>query len=121
VVEYRLDDPGLLEAEQRYRLLSTILDPDQAPAPELAVPYRERWEIEGALDELRSHQRGPRVVLGSKHSDWVYQEAYGYLCTHYAIRRLMHDAALQADFDPDRLSFIRGLRAGRRSTRTQHG
>jgi hypothetical protein len=121
VVEYRIDDPALPAAEQRYRLLTTILDPEQAPAPELAALYRERWEIEGALDELKSHQRGPRVVLRSKHPDGVYQEAYGYLCTHYAIRRLMHDAALRADIDPDRLSFIRGLRAARRSTRTQPG
>ena len=121
VVEYRIDDPGLPATEQRYRLLTTILNHDQAPAPELAALYRERWEIEGALDELKSHQRGPRVVLRSKHPDGVYQEAYGYLCTHYAIRRLMHDAALQADLDPDRLSFIRGLRAARRSTRTQPG
>jgi Insertion element 4 transposase N-terminal/Transposase DDE domain len=121
VVEYRLDDPGLPAAEQRYRLLTTILDPEQAPASELAALYRERWEIEGALDELKSHQRGPRVVLRSKHPDGVYQEAFGYLCTHYAIRRLMHDAALRADIDPDRLSFIRGLRAARRSTRTQPG
>jgi Insertion element 4 transposase N-terminal/Transposase DDE domain len=121
VIEYRIDDPTLPASEQRYRLLTTILDPDQAPAPELAALYRERWEIEGALDELKSHQRGPRVVLRSKHPDGVYQEAYGYLCTHYAIRRLMHDAALKADLDPDRLSFIRGLRAARRSTRTQPG
>jgi Insertion element 4 transposase N-terminal/Transposase DDE domain len=121
VVEYRLDEPALPAAEQRYRLLTTILDPEQAPASELAALYRERWEIEGALDELKSHQRGPRVVLRSKHPDGVYQEAFGYLCTHYAIRRLMHDAALRADIDPDRLSFIRGLRAARRSTRTQPG
>ena len=121
VVEYRIGDPGLTDSEQRYRLVTTILDPEQAPAAELAALYRERWEIEGALDELKSHQRGPRVVLRSKHPDGVYQEAYGYLCTHYAVRRLMHDAALQADIDPDRLSFIRGLRAARRSTRTQPG
>jgi hypothetical protein len=121
VVVYTLDDPALPDRERSYRLLSTILDPQRAPAPELAALYRERWEIEGALDELKSHQRGPRVVLRSKHPDGVYQEAYGYLCTHYAIRRLMHDAALKADLDPDRLSFIRGLRAARRSTRTQPG
>jgi hypothetical protein len=121
VVEYTLEDPGLPQADQRYRLACTILDPEQAPASELAACYRERWEIEGALDELKSHQRGPRVVLRSKDPDGVYQEAYGYLCTHYAIRRLMHDAALEGDLDPDRLSFIRGLRAARRSTRSHPG
>jgi hypothetical protein len=120
VVEYQLDD-GLSDPEQRYRLLTTILEPDQAPAGELGVLYHERWEIENALDELKVHQRGPRVVLRSKAPDGVYQEAYGYLCTHYAIRKLMHDAALQADIDPDRLSFTRSLRAARRSARTQPG
>jgi hypothetical protein len=121
VIEYRLDDPGLPRSEQRYRLLTTILDPEQAPAAELAALYGERWELEGAIDELKTHQRGPRVVLRSKQPDGVIQEAYGYLCTHYAIRRLMHDAALQADLDPDRLSFTRGLRAARRSTRSHPG
>lgn len=61
------------------------------------------------------------MVLRSKQPDGVYQETYGYLCTHYAIRRLMHDAALRTDLDPDRLSFIRGLRAARRSTRAHPG
>ncbi|HEY2594319.1 MAG TPA: IS4 family transposase [Chloroflexota bacterium] len=121
VVEYQLDDPGVPQAEQRYRLLTTVHDSDAAPASELAALYSERWELEGTIDELKTHQRGPRVVLRSKHPDGVYQEAYGYLCTHYAIRRLMHDAALQADVDPDRLSFTRGLRAARRSTRSHPG
>lgn len=121
VVEYHLNDPGLPDAEQRYRLLCTILDQDAAPGAELGALYHERWELENALDELKTHQRGPRVVLRSKQPDGVYQEAYGYLCTHYAIRRLMHDAALKADVDPDRLSFISGLRAARRSARTQPG
>jgi Insertion element 4 transposase N-terminal/Transposase DDE domain len=121
VVEYRLEDPGLPESEQSYRLLSTLLDADAAPAGELGVLYSQRWELEGALDEFKTHQRGPRVVLRSKHPDGVYQETYGYLCTHYAIRRVMHDAALRADLDPDRLSFTRSLRAARRSARTQPG
>jgi hypothetical protein len=124
VVEYQIDD-GVerpdRDPEQRYRLLCTILEPEQAPAGELGALYHERWELENTLDELKVHQRGPRVVLRSKAPDGVYQEAYGYLCTHYAIRRLMHDAALQADLDPDRLSFTRSLRAARRSARTQPG
>jgi hypothetical protein len=121
VIEYRIDDPGVPQAQERYRLLSTILECEAAPATELAALYGERWELEGTLDELKTHQRGPRVVLRSKHPDGVYQEAYGYLCTHYAIRRLMHDAALRADLDPDRLSFTRSLRAARRSTRSHPG
>jgi hypothetical protein len=121
VLEYRLDDPALAEDDQRYRLITTILDPDTAPAHELAALYPQRWELESALDELKTHQRGPRVVLRSKPPDGVYQEAYGHLCTHYAIRRVMHDAALTADLDPDRLSFIASLRAARRSARTRPG
>jgi len=49
------------------------------------------------------------------------QEAYGLLLTHYAIRRLMHNAALAADLDPDRISFLRSLRAARRSARASTG
>jgi len=121
VVEYRLDDPALGDRQQRYRLITTLLDCDAAPASELAGLYPQRWELESALDELKTHQRGPRVVLRSKQPDGVYQEAWGHLCTHYAIRRLMHDAALHADLVPHRLSFVRSLRAARRSTRTQPG
>ncbi len=121
VVEYRLDDPALGEDDQRYRLLTTMLDPGEAPASELAALYPQRWELESALDELKTHQRGPRVVLRSKQPEGVYQEVYGHLCTHYAVRRVMHDDALQADLVPHRLSFIRGLRAARRSARTQPG
>ncbi len=121
VIEYQLQDRALTEPEQHYRLITTLLDPDGAPADELAALYPQRWELESALDELKTHQRGPRVVLRSKNPDGVYQEAYGHLATHYAIRRVMHDAALQADLVPHRLSFIRGLRAARRSTRTQPG
>ncbi|MGH2871988.1 MAG: IS4 family transposase [Solirubrobacteraceae bacterium] len=121
VVEYRLDDPALDQDEQRYRLITTLLDPDTAPAGELAALYPQRWELESALDELKTHQRGPRVILRSKAPDTAYQEAYGYLCTHYAIRRVMHDAALHADLIPHRLSFTTSLRAARRSARTQPG
>ena len=113
VIEYTLDDPGRLQTDTVYRLVCTILDPAAAPAEELAALYCERWEIEIALDELKTHQRGPRVVLRSKTPEGVIQEMYGYLLTHYAIRALMHEAAVLADEDPDRLSFISTLRVVR--------
>lgn len=121
VVEYRLDDPGRPQAEPRYRLLTTILEPPRAPAEELAAAYAQRWEFETALDEFKTHQRGPRVVLRSKLPDGVRQEIWGYLCVHHAIRWLMHTVAIEADTDPDRLSFTRTLRVARRSTVSHPG
>lgn len=122
VVEYALDDPGRPQAEDtRYRLLTTILDPQRAPASELAACYAQRWEFESALDELKVHQRGPRVILRSKTPDGVRQEAWGHLCVHYAIRALMGSAAGERGVDPDRISFTRTLHAARRSVRAGLG
>lgn len=122
VIDYTLDDPGRPQAEDRtYRLITTILDPHAAPAGDLAALYAERWEFETTLDELKTHQRGPRVVLRSKTPQGVRQEAYGFFCTHYAIRALMADVADDRGVDPDRVSFTRSLRAARRSVRSGVG
>jgi hypothetical protein len=111
-IEYRLE--GIADAEPLYRLVTTILDPAQAPATDLAALYHERWEIEGALDELKTHLRGAGVVLRSKTPDLVRQEFWGLLLAHFAVRGLMHEAALRADEDPDRLSFLHAVRVVRR-------
>jgi hypothetical protein len=112
VVEYQLE--GIAGAEPLYRLVTTLLDPSKAPAAELAALYHERWEIEGALDELKTHLRGSRVVLRSKTPELVRQEFWGLLLAHFAVRGLMHEAALQAAEDPDRLSFLHAVRVIRR-------
>jgi len=119
VVEYTLGkDRGRQQQPGPYRLLTTILDPVQAPAAELAALYHQRWEFETALDELKTHQRGPGVVLRSRSPEGVAQEVWAMLGVHLAIRRLMHQAALDADVDPDRLSFVRSLRVVRRQVAT---
>ncbi|GAB6057341.1 IS4 family transposase [Desulfonatronum parangueonense] len=112
VIEYQL--VGITDAEPLYRLMTTILDPAKAPAQELAALYHERWEIETALDELKTHLRGARVVLRSKTPDLCRQEFYGLLMTHFAIRGLMHEAALSEDIDPDQLSFVHSVKVVRR-------
>jgi hypothetical protein len=40
------------------------------------------------------------MVLRSYTPDGVQQEVYGFLLVHYAVRTLMHQAALDADIDP---------------------
>jgi len=112
VIEYALD--GVPNAEPMYRLLTTILDPTQAPAEELAALYHERWEIETALDELKTHLRGAKIVLRSKTPELVRQEFFGFIMAHFAVRGLMHEAALEADVDPDELSFVHSVRVVRR-------
>ena len=112
VIEYRLE--GVEGAEPLYRLASTILDHEGAPAEQLAALYHERWEIETAFDELKTHLRGARIVLRSKTPDLVRQEFYGLLLAHFAVRGLMHEAALKANEDPDRLSFLHAVRVVRR-------
>jgi hypothetical protein len=112
VIEYHLE--GTAKAQPLYRLITTILEPAQGPAAELAALYHERWEIELALDEIKTHLRGAKVVLRSKRPDLVRQELYGLLMAHYAIRGLMHEAALMADKDPDELSYVHAVRVVRR-------
>jgi hypothetical protein len=111
VIDYRIDDGR--ENTTGYRLFTTILDPATATAAELAAAYTQRWEIELAFDELKTHQRGPRSVLRSKSPDLVLQEIWGHLCCHYAIRSLMSQAAGHAGHDPDRVSFVAALRITR--------
>jgi len=80
------------------------------PATDLAAACHQRWEIELIFDELKTHQRGPRLVLRSKAPDLVQQEIWGHLCCHYAIRTLMADVAQHSGHDPDRMSFVAALR-----------
>lgn len=112
VIDYRLE--GVADAEPIYRLVTTLLDPQEAPAAELAALYHQRWEIESALAELKTSLRGAKIVLRSRTPELVRQEFYGLLMTHFAIRGLMHEAALKADIDPDRLSFIHAVRVIKR-------
>ena len=72
------------------------------------------WQIETALDELKTHLRGSAIVLRSKTPELVQQEFYGLMMAHYAIRGLMHEAALKAEVDPDTLSYLHAVRVVRR-------
>jgi len=132
VIEYTVAHADGGEAPETFRLLTTILDPDDATAVELAATYQQRWEYEISLKEIETQMLEPGAGLRSKSPKLIRQEMWGLLLSHYAIRSLMVEAADTAGLDPDRLSFIRSINLirrqvtdqaafSRRTTRQSHG
>jgi len=113
VIEYGL--PGLPDAQERYRLVTTLLDPKQAPALELATLYHERWEVEAVFDELKTHLVQRRRTLRSKTPEGVRQEFYGWVLAHYAVCWLMHEAASEHRLRQRTLSFTGHVQLIRRA------
>src|SRR5436853_414447 len=109
VITYTISDPALPGYGEEHRVITTLLNARLAPAREVACAYHERWEIEIVIDEIDTHQRLVGRTLRSLTPVGVIQELYGVLLAHYAVRVLMHEAAVQADLDPDRLSFVHAL------------
>jgi hypothetical protein len=109
IIEYKVTDPALADPNEIHRLLTTLLDPNLYPAVELVCAFHERWEIEITIDEIDTHQRLSQRTLRSLKPVGVIQELYGLLIAHFVIRSLMHQAALLADIDPDRLSFVHAI------------
>ena len=109
VITYTISDPTLPGYGEEHRVITTLLNPRLAPAHAIACAYHQRWEIEIVIDEIDTHQRLVGRTLRSLTPVGVIQELYGVLVAHYAVRVLMHEAALKADVDPDRLSFVHAL------------
>jgi Insertion element 4 transposase N-terminal/Transposase DDE domain len=112
VIEYAL--PGLADAQPRYRLLTTLLDPAEAPALELAALYHERWQVEAVFDELKTHLLESRRVMRSKTAELVRQEFYGWVLAHYAVRWLLHQGATRHRMPHATLSFTSHVQLLRR-------
>ncbi|MCC6190532.1 MAG: hypothetical protein IT318_16005 [Anaerolineales bacterium] len=120
MIEYTFTDPQRPGYKQLHRLFTTLLDPHQYPALDLVCAYHERWEVELVtlapragrvrVDEMQVHQRLVNHPLRSLKPRGVIQELYAILLAHSIVRAFMHDAALDADVDPDRLSFVGALR-----------
>ena len=115
VIEYDVPDRAGNGTGEIITLLTTITDPGDARADELAAAYHERWEEETGNDQLKTHLRGPGKVLRSRLPDLVHQEIWSYLIVHHAISDLIAKASAAADLDPDRISFAKALRLIRRS------
>ena len=107
VVEYDVPDRVGNGTGELIVLLTTITDPLEARADELAAAYHQRWEEETGNDQLKTHLRGPGRILRSRLPALVHQEIWAWLIVHHAISALIAQAAEAADLDPDRISFTR--------------
>lgn len=100
VVEY-----AIAGSNEVYRLVTNLLDPTMAPAPELAALYAERWEVEIGYREIKTFQYASRP-LRSLTPDGVRQEFWASLIVYNLSRRLVYLAARATpERDPDRISF----------------
>jgi hypothetical protein len=115
VIEYDVPDRVGNGTGELIVLLTTITDPADAHADELAAAYHQRWEEETGNDQLKTHLRGPVRILRSRLPDLVHQEIWAYLIVHHAISALVAKASAAADLDPDRISFTKALRLIRRT------
>jgi hypothetical protein len=111
VIPYTLKDPNRPGNGVVHRLITSLLDPQQAPALDLVCAYHERWEIEIAIDEIDTHQRDAATTFRSKTLTGVIQEFYALLVAYNAICSLRLKAAELDGVDPDRISFMVTLRA----------
>jgi hypothetical protein len=96
----------------RYRLITSLLDPDEHPAADLVRLYHQRWEIETSFLELKSSMLEGRV-LRARTAQGVDQEVYALLCCYQLLRAAIADAALAGGLDPDRGSFSVAWQAAR--------
>lgn len=113
-VEYDIPDREGNGTGELICVITSILDPAEATAAELADAYHQRWECENLIDEIKTHQRGPAHILRSQSPEMVRQDIWAFLLAHYGVRKLMCRAADEVGEDPDRLSFIRSVRTIRR-------
>src|SRR5262245_5318513 len=85
--------------------LHLAAQPPSAPAAELAALYHERWELELAFDELKTHTLDRAEALRSKAPARVEQEVWGLLLAYNLVRLVMSRAAPRAGVPPVRLSY----------------
>jgi DDE family transposase len=98
-----------------FRLITNLLD-EKITAREIVVHYHQRWEVEIAFDEIKTHQcatlRGQSpTILRSKRPDLAKQELYALMISYNALRVLMLRAADSAWKKPVALSFLQTLQA----------
>jgi hypothetical protein len=115
IIEYTVTVTGSdgTPRTEAFRLATTLLDCQDAPAAEVAAVYHQRWESENGYSELKTRLRGKAFTLRSKSPELTCQELFAFLTVYQALCSLRAEAARTAGIDPDRISFTVTIRTAR--------
>jgi hypothetical protein len=90
-------------------LLTSLLDPERYPAVEVIALYHERWEIELAYDEVKTHLLAREECIRSRTPTGISQELWGIALAYNLIRLEIERVADELGVLPTRISFINAL------------
>lgn len=107
VIEFTL---SYRDKKKFYRVITTLLDPRQAPAAELASLYKRRWRIETTFGEIKTYLKGREVLLRGRTPALVEQDFYGLLLAHFGVRSVMQESAREQQIAPSELSYVHAVR-----------
>jgi Transposase DDE domain/Insertion element 4 transposase N-terminal len=104
------DETGRMSVS-RFRVLTTLLDPDAHPGAAIAACYAQRWQVEIVYKTIKTSLRGTGRRLRGQSPDLAEQEIWGLLAIYNAIVEHAVAAAVDLGVDPDEISFTHVLRA----------
>ncbi|MET9834517.1 transposase domain-containing protein [Streptomyces sp. NPDC006385] len=78
--------------EHPYRLVTTLLDHEADPAPQLTALHHRYRAIGVSLEAVGMRWDEAPLVLRSRWPEGVEQEVWGHLLVHHALHSLMHPA-----------------------------
>jgi hypothetical protein len=87
------------------KVLTTLLDPGEFPAREIAALYAERWQVEIAFLHLKKTVKGTGRVLRGRSPALARQETWALLLVHNMTATIAARAAQAAGLDPDLIPF----------------
>lgn len=87
-------------------ILTSLTDAEAYPARELIALYHERWEIELAFDEVKTHLLDRQETIRSRTVEGVRQELWGIALAYNLVRLEMERIAKEIGVPPTRISFV---------------
>lgn len=93
---------------EKYRLVTSLLDPDHASADQIVALYARRWVAETGIREIKTVLLAGQPLRG-RTPIRAQQELWATLIVYQAIRGLISLAALTQELDPSRISFTAAL------------